>query len=36
MTGRIAAMVTEDAEAMCALPSTWAFLRSMFTGRVAA
>ena len=32
---RLAAMVDEDAEAMCALPSTWAFLRSMFTGRVA-
>jgi len=32
---RIAEMVTEDAERMCALPSTWAFLRSCFTGQVA-
>ena len=32
---RIADMVNEDAEAMCALPSTWVFLRSCFTGRVA-
>ena len=36
MTGRrIAEMVNEDAERMCALPSTWVFLRSCFTGRVA-
>ena len=34
MTGRrIAAMVTEDAEAMTALGSFWGFLREVLTGR---